>query len=429
MINKLVANNKKENKKFNKYLLRHNSFNFGKVTKIFPRNNNYLNINKIQNQSNKNNFRKIKNTNPNNSYINKANYYTTNNSMNKFKDPNINNTLNDIYKTINKINNINSKIKNILSHNSNYNTIDKNKEDYVYKKNNYSAQNTINNDSKVKLNFKNPDFFNRIKKLNNNSIKINNKIANNNYYTENNNNFFRNVKKYSDKIPKQPKKLFGTVQNKKDDFIKEKEKENNYLSDYESSYLSDFQESIENNIDINYNQENYKSLVNPVFKKINTDQNLKLLNKEQNNLKYILNKIEKANQKTKNFINSKNPKRYKNIKDILLLEKYKQIEYKNLQNINNIKKSHRNINDDYLSENKIQNLKYKNINRGENYYNLNTNNNYDINKYFKLNEENEINKREYSTNIYNINENNNLINRNPNYKFNIEIDELDDLMI
>ena len=434
MIKEFGLIQKEKNKNFNKYLQRHNSLNFDRIIKISHRNNisnnNYLTRNKISKQFNKNNAKKIA---PNNKQVKNIKYNTGNNSMSRIKNSNVNNTLNDIYKTINKINKLNSKIKNILSHNSkNDNDIENTKEDYV-KKNNYSAQNTINNNYKINFNFKNPNFFNRIKKLSNNNININNKTPYNNYFTEDNNNFL-NVKKISGKISKESINKLRIIPNQRIDFLKGKEnaKENNYLSDYESSmtqssFLSDYKESIENSINLNYN----KPLNRHIYNKTNDSSlALKLLNKEQNNLKIILNKIEKSHLKSKNFINSKNPKRYKNIKDILLLEKYKQIELQRLENINNVKRTFENLNlnEDDSFKNKIKNLKYNYINTGENYYNLNTKNNYNMNKYFKLDEKNKVNNKDSYTNI-NINENNNLFNHKNNYDFNMEIEELDDLII
>ena len=442
----LNNSNSKRNEN-NKFLLRYNSFNKRKQIKTPSEicttntsNNNYLTSYMLSDNIHLNNWRTNENSKE------KDNSKLNNNIMNKIKNPNVNNTLNDIYNTINTINQLNGKIKNILYNNpKKYNTIsvqseiNSNQENNLPKKINKSINGTEN-----KLMFK----YNNTISNNINTEKIID-LKDTKYNTSS---LFRNPVNSYKTIPNQ-KPYINNIINKKREEEKEKN-EDNYLSDYDSyeylSYVSN--ENNINNIDkkINKNnahnkcqeeqiEKNERPIKSIKLRNIN-NQKLKLFNKEQNTLKLIIKQLEE-NKRNRKKINSKEKKRAQNMRDIILLEKYKQIELKKLENINDIK-NHEDINyynkhlTNYINRISIDNNNYYNFNlkRNKSYYRRNQNiANENYNKYFKLterigdynNERNYNNKEKIIKRTYShISSNNIFRNKKEELNLNLELDNL-----
>ena len=397
-------------KKIIRHLPKDNSFNTGKIKKLYSNNlgmkpsnyflSSYKNINLKDKDKNKDNYKNFK----------KRHY--------SIKNPKVNSTLNDLYDTINNINHINRKIQKILYSPetkyilNNAHTINKQSSD-IEKTNNDSEKNMIdthlnlgrNKDLRNKiineLKFKENDsisksfrrntnrsFFNKINSYTYQSRK---KYSNGGINAYNNATINDNENKYNTLISfRRPK--FKTI-SKQTSYIKEYKKNNllrkdinkneiddNYLSDYES-IVSSFNDQNSNNDD-NYNDNNLFNINNnkKYYSHYDREQgrnndnikNMKLeindinrinkLNEEQNQLNYIINQIDQNSifNTTESKINSDISERTKNFKDIIFLEKYKQIELDKLNYMYDMKINNNNDNSssDSNSNNSNNDIKY-----------------------------------------------------------------------
>ena len=393
-------------------------------------------------------------------------YYTDRNkSDNKIKKQNVNNTLNDIYDTINNINKLNIKIQTILLNSPRrIKSISTNRERRPKFYNYLGEKNTIIRQSK---NYSNPKIIKDLRrnKFSDNNIFINrnNDISNgqltsktNNINHDKNNKLYLNEYNSSIFIKPEYNTISNKRNNKKDYFYKyknnllkkkelEKDNDNNYLSDYESvllqtSNLSNFSNE-QNFDDIKFNMEDnirFDNIKNMKLKLNNINKRkFKKISEEEKELSCMAKQIESS---TENEIKSSLTKRAQNMKDIILLEKYKQIEFEKLHEINDIKNNNiynfnynnnynykldnyekienkNKTNEDncifynqnnYLDYNKkspiTYNFSYDNLKIKKNINNLNNNNglkndtNYYYNNYFKVNNENKIINKD--NNIY-----------------------------
>ena len=304
----------------------------------------------------------------------------------KIKNKNINRTLSDIYETINSINKINKKIYKIFNKRKN------SKENII-----------IKNAKKIPVRNK---IFNEFK---NKSNKTKNKkeLKRAYYSCDNIKEKIIHSQLTNDKITKQKS---NHLPNKIDD----------QSIIYISSYITE---------ELNKNE---------IYNKLNYDYNDFHLSDKLNNFQKKL-KTSKSNQTSDSVIDFNHFKNSKNIKDIILLEKYKQKEFQKLENIKNLKNNYlRNISSEnknrFEVNNQNDNKKYikkrpfcfnDNINiveiskKRKNSFSKNNNkdnvNNY-FNKYFSINDENENNESK-NQNIYNQNYNTSIINKlNFNYQ-------------
>lgn len=327
--------------KENNFFLRHNSFNYTENNKLYHKKNNYSGLNTISGNFYKKNLDIKQNI--------KANH-----NLNKIKNLRVNKALKNIYESINKINLLNSKIKNIL-YDKNYNTI-------------ASKKGISLNDS----NKKNINFFNKKGKIHNN---IKDKKYNKNN-TENNKYLNSYKMKNIDGISiRAPIKIYDSISNKKNNNLNDVETKSNCLSDYES--ITNQSSYISND---SFNNENSDLISNNNFITKNT------IPKKERHKKWIKDII---------------TKRDKNIKDIILLEKYKQIELQKLKKIDNIKNNkiiNYGNNQDIFWK-KMENLKYYNKScknsKTKNKINFDKDNNiYNyFDKYFKLDNEKDLNNK------------------------------------
>ena len=397
---------KYKNKKESNYLIRHNSFNLGK--------SNYLNTYNISNNLYNNNLEIKENNKLNDNCYNTISYGAQNlKNVNKIKNLKINNTLNNIYESINKINSLNAKIKTILS-NKKFNTIDYQRDTEPKEKNKINIymlyqRNKNNNNSKYKNSIKNFNYFNRGNQTYN-SLKASKKLINMDYNNMNYNpeNFtylnYNKKSKYGCYKPilfPEKEKIYKQLQNKGQ--IKEVDTESNYLSDYET-------------------------IINQSSKLLNESYNYD--NNVRNSNKYEIF----SNRNTDNYILT-NKKRKNNLRDIILLEKYKQIELEKLENINT-KKYNNFFNDEDMDifEQKIKRAKCYNSCNNSNRKkrnNFNNNTNSYFKKYFQIKED--FDSRFNNNDKFSLNKNNDLykgikvyqssknIFKNQNFNFNSEI--------
>ena len=230
----------------------------------------------------------------------------------KIRNPNINRTLNDIYDTINSINDINKKIYKIFYKRKNT------------KENNNASENikTIPVQKKIINEYKN-----KSNKFNKDKHKKNLKRSNYSY----DNIMTRNVNfsLINDRADKSNKPTENENQNKIDD------KSILYISSFLSEELN--KNKINNKLNYDYNDIHLKER----------------LNKYRNKLK--------RNQTSDNILDLNYFRNSKNIKDIILLEKYKQNEYQKLENIKNLKKQY--LKD--ITKEKKDSRQAKNINNPE----------------------------------------------------------------
>ena len=348
---------KYKNKKESKYLISYNSFNLGK--------SNYLNAYNISNNF-QNKKDKKENNKQNENFYNTISYGAQKlKNVNKIKNHKINNTLNNIYDSINKINSLNTKIKKILSYKK-FNTIDYQRDTEPKEKNKINIymlyqENKNNNNSKYRNSIKNFNYFNRGNQTYNN-LKTSKKLINMDYNNMNFNaeNFtYLNYNKkpkygcYKSILFPENEKIYKKLQNKEE--INKDDTESNYLSDYESII----------------NQSSH--LLNESY---NFDNNVKNSNKNETF----------SNRNTDNYL-IENKKRQNNLKDIILLEKYKQIELEKLENIN-IMKYNNFFNDEEkdIFEQKINRAKRHNSCNNSNRKKRNNFNDNTFKKYFQINE-------------------------------------------
>ena len=306
-----------------------------------------------------------------------TNYFRKKYMNEKIRNPNINRTLNDIYETINSINTINKKIYKIFYKRKNTKEISKNsnasgniKTISIQKKiiNEYKNKPNKSNKTKHKKTLKRSNFsYDNIMTRNVNFSLINDKASN----------------------PNKPMKNEDT--NKIDD------RSILYISSYISEELD--KNKINNKLNYDYNDLHLKER----------------LNKYKNKLK--------RNQTCDNILDLNYFRNSKNIKDIILLEKYKQNEYQKLESIKNLKKQYlkdmtkeqwdskqiKNINNSKVVKDKpfCFNDNIDKINKPFSVKNNNTSS--FINENFLVNDEKE-------NNIWNQNSNTNIINKlNYNY--------------
>ena len=304
----------------------------------------------------------------------------------KIKNPNINRTLNDIYDTINSINKINKKIYKIF-----------------YKRKN--TKSNINTSETIKENSIKNKIFNEYKNNSNKQKQKQKKTSSRSNYS------YDNIISRND--------YFSLINNKKEKAIKNKKKECPKKIDdrsiiYISSYISEElnKNKINNKLNYDYNDIHLKER----------------LNKYKNKLK--------RSQTCDNIFDLNHFRNSKNIKDIIVLEKYKQNEFQKLENIKNLKRNYiSNIDNEKKNSSTIKNIsnhkliKYRpfcfndnidKIKTNQKYNHVtikNNNTNYFINKIFAINEQNENNKIRNQNNE-NKDYNKNLINQ-LNYNYDI----------
>ena len=299
----------------------------------------------------------------------------------KIKDPVINRTLNDIYNTIKSINKINEKISTIF-----------------YKRKN---TNENNNTSEIIQNkFIENKKLNEFSKINNSYIKNDKK------------NLIRQNYSYDNIITRNSD--FSILNNKDNSNSQIKTYHlNNKTESNQFFYISQYAPKLFNNI-------------NEINNKLNYDYNDSHLAEKLNKYK---NKLIRRNKTYGNILDLNYFRNSKNIKDIILLEKDKQKEFKKLENIKKIK------NQKFIFNNRIYNsIRFRTPNHNNNNnknairnkpfcfndditiskdnsnysHNIvkNNNSNYYINKFFQINYENDKHKyntdyRNYRANITN----------------------------
>ena len=222
-------------------------------------------------------------------------------------------------------------------------------------------ENKNNNNSKYRNSIKNFNYFNRGNQTYNNlktSKKLINMDYNNMNYNAENFTYLKYNKKpkygcYKSILFPENEKIYKQLQNKEE--INKDDTESNYLSDYESII----------------NQSSH--LLNESY---NFDNNVKNSNKNETF----------SNRNTDNYL-IENKKRQNNLKDIILLEKYKQIELEKLENIN-IMKYNNFFNDEEkdIFEQKINRAKRHNSCNNSNRKKRNNFNDNTFKKYFQINE-------------------------------------------
>lgn len=328
-----------------------------------------------------------------NDYNENKNYFRKKFKNDKIKNKNINRTLNDIYDTINSINKINKKIYKIFYKRGNT------------KENTNESKNIKNNSIKSQI----------INEYRNKSNKIQNKKSlQRAYYSCDNifqkNNYSLNKKDEHEETSKNDLNEFS---NKLDD------KSILYISSYITEELN--KNKINNKLNFDYKDIHLKERLNNYKKKL------------------------KRNQTSDNIFDLNHFRNSKNIKDIIILEEYKQNEFQKLENIKGLKNKYKdNISkkekDDSFEFNKIyknhKNIKKKpfcfndniNINKKQKYNSNNSSTskmnktNYFFNKIFsinddKVNQDTKNHKDSKNQNIYNKNYNTSIINKlNFNYQ-------------
>ena len=455
-LNSIIAD-----RKVIRHLSKDNSFNTGKNKKLYS--------NALERNPSNYFLSSYKNTNlkDNNKDINKDNYKNMKKRQYSFKNPKVNSTLNDLYDTINNINHINRKIQKILYSPdtklilNKAHTINKQNND-TEKTNNDSEKNMIDTHLNVE---RNKEIRNKM--INNLNYKENDRISKS-FRRNTNRNIFNKLNPYSYQSRKNysngginsynnatindndnenkyktlitfRKPEFRTIPKKKS-YIKEyknssllrkentneNENDDNYLSDYES-IVSSFYDQTSNNGDnknfdkINNNKKYYSHFDRGQGRNNDNIKNMKLeindinrinkLNEEQNQLNYLINILDQNSAffTTESKINSDISQRTKNFKDIIYLEKYKQIELDKLNYMYDMKTNNENSNSD--SNNSISNIKKI---RNSHIYNRNNNdtkyeseiNNYNYNNNYE-NKYNNFNDFRENVKYMNYNSNNN----------------------
>ena len=302
-----------------------------------------------------------------------TNYFRKKYMNEKIRNPNINRTLNDIYDTINSINDINKKIYKIFY---------KRKNTKETSKNNNASGNikTISIQKKIINEYKN-------KPSKSNKAKHKKTLKRSNFSYDNIMTRNVNFSLINDKAGNSNKPMKNEDTNKIDD------RSILYISSYISEELD--KNKINNKLNYDYNDIHLKER----------------LNKYKNKLK--------RNQTCDNILDLNYFRNSKNIKDIILLEKYKQNEYQKLESIKNLKKQY--LKD--ITKEKLDSKQFKNINnpkviRNKPFCfndNIDKNNKpFSINSYF-INENNLVND-EKENNMWNQTSNTNIINKlNYNY--------------
>ena len=421
-------------KKIIRHVSRDNSFNTGKIKK--------LNSNTIDRKPSNYFLSSYKNINLKDKNRDKDNYKNLDKRQYSIKNPKVNNTLNDLYDTIKNINHINRKIQKIL-----YSPKTKHILNHVH---NINKQNSdikkTNNDSERKiidtpLNLE----YNKVvrnKMINDLNYKENNRISKSFRRNTNRNLFnqytYQSRKKYNNGVTNSYNTIndhenkyktlisfrrpgFKTISTKTS-YIKEynnssllrkdntNENENDdYLSDYESIVSSindqnsnnDYNNYDNNLYNINNNkkyyshydrQERNNDYIKNMKLEINDINRINKLNEEKNQLNFIINQIDQNSifDTTESKINSDIYERKKNFKDIIFLEKYKQIELDKLNYIYDMKIN----NENSVSNNSNRNIKNSRNSRiRSNSHIYNQSNNYK--KY-----DSEINNYNYNNNKY-----------------------------
>ena len=290
----------------------------------------------------------------------------------KIKNPTINRTLNDIYNTIKSINKINQKICTI-----------------VYKRQNTNDYNDTSENIQNK--FIENKKFNEYSNINNSNIKGDKKVLIRAHYS------------------------YDNIITRNDDFslLNNKDDKNNKIK------FNNFQNKTENNkfLYISSNAPKELNCINKINNKLNYDYNdinlTERLNKYKNKLK--------RNKTYGNILDLNYFRNSKNIKEIIMLEKFKQNELKKLENIKKQKlnfmsnrknrafklKNQNNITNKQVIKNKpfCFNDNFDKINEDSNNSKTNYSNNY-FNKFFKIVSEDEEYKnmsddKNYNTNLTN----------------------------
>mgnify|MGYP006873059317 CR=1 FL=1 len=334
---------------------------------------------------------------------NKVNYKKSKKRKYSIRNPKVNHILDDLYNTINNINHLNRKIQKILYSpdrkiNLNHaHTINNNKQDSDTEKTNYASEkNIIDNDLKYKLNDSISNSLRRNKDRN-----LFNKIEPNTYQIRKKNNN-RGINSYNNSIINDNK--FKTIIAFRRPDFKTITKRKSYIKDYKSSsqlrkentnengdkYFSNYKLIIslfnnqnsnnDNNLDFlkYYNQyekeqESDNEKIKNMKLEINDINRIKKLDETQDNLNYIIKQI---NQKDtfntiEDKINQNITERKQNYKDILFLEKYKQMEIDKLNSMYDTKRNNGNYNNNYGNNSKID-IETK---RNSHIYSLNNYNN------------------------------------------------------
>ena len=321
-----------------------------------------------------------------NDYNDNKNYFRKKFKNDKIKNKNINRTLSDIYETINSINKINKKIYKIFYKR-------KNTKENI---NESTNSKNISIKSQIINEYKNKNKPNKIEKKKN--------LQRAHYSCDNifqKNNYSLNKK---DEPVETSKNNLNENSNKLDD------KSILYISSYITEELN--KNKINNKLNFDYKDIHLKERLNKYKKKL------------------------KRNQTSDNILDLNYFGNSQNIKDIIILEEYKQKEFKKLEKIKDLKDKYKdNIStkekEDYFEFNKIYNnqksLKKKpfcfndniNINKKQKYSSATSktkDTNFIFNKIFSINSDKD-NKDSKNKNIYNKNYNTSIINKlNFNYQ-------------